>query len=72
MPKGRPLKIKGSNIPVTEADVNCNTLPRPADSYGLLIVKLKLKLGHKSHVIFEPVRPGAVVQFLEFLTITII
>ena len=47
--------------------VNYNTLPRPVDSYGLLIVKLKLKLEHKRHVIFEAVRPGLVVQFLEFL-----
>ena len=64
MPKS--LKMKGSicNIPVTEIDVNCNTLPRPADSNGLLIVKLKPKLKNKNHVIFEK---ALVVQFLEFL-----
>ena len=34
MPKGKSLKIKGSicNIPVSEVDVNCNMLSRPADS----------------------------------------
>ena len=43
MPKGKSLKIKGSicNIPVSEVDVNCNMLPRPADSNGLIIVKLE-------------------------------
>ena len=69
MPQGKSLKMKGSicNIPVTEVDVNCNTLPRPADSNGLLIVKLKRKLEYKIHVIFGAVRPASVVQFLEFL-----
>ena len=69
MPKGKSLKMKGSicNIPVTEVDVNFNTLHRPEDSNGLLIVKLKLKLEYKSHVIFEVVTPALVVQFLEFL-----
>ena len=42
----KSTKMKGSicNIPVIEVDVNCNTSPRPADSNGLLIVKLKCKL----------------------------
>ena len=41
MPKAKSLKMKSSiyNIPVTEFDVNCNTLPRSAESNGLLIVK---------------------------------
>ena len=69
MPKGKSLKMKGSicNIPVTKVDVNCNTLPRSADSNSLLIVKLKGKLEYKIHVIFEAVRPELVAQFLEFL-----
>ena len=69
MSKDKSWKMKGSicNIPVTIVDVNCNTLPRPADSNGLLIAKLKRKLEYKSHVISEVVRPGLVVQFLEFL-----
>ena len=62
MPKGKSLKIKGSicNIPVAEVDVNCNILPRPADSNGLLIVKLKRKFEYKIHLIFEAVRPALV------------
>ena len=69
MSKDKSWKMKGSicNIPVTIVDVNCNTLPRPADSNGLLIAKLKRKLEYKSHVISEVVRQGLVVQFLEFL-----
>ena len=69
MPKGESLKMKDSicNIPVTEVDVNCNTLLRLADSNVLRIVKLKRKLEHKRHVIFEAVRPALVVKFLEFL-----
>ena len=49
MLKGKSLKMKGSirNVPIPEVDVNCNTLPRPADSNGLLIVKLKRKLEYK-------------------------
>ena len=69
MPKGKSLKIKGSicNIPVSEIDVNCNMLPRPVDSNGLSIVKLKRKLEYKGHAVFEAVRPGLVILFLEFL-----
>ena len=55
MPKAKLLKIKCSicNIPITEIDVNCNMLPRPADSNGLFLVKLKHKLEYKGHVVFE-------------------
>ena len=69
MPKGKSLKIKGSlcNISISEVDINCNMLPRSADSNGLIIVKLKRKLEYKSHVPFEVVRPDVVIQFLEFL-----
>ena len=49
MPKGKSRQVKGSiwNIPVSEVDVNCNMLPRPTDSNGLLIVKSKSKLEYK-------------------------
>ena len=69
MPKGKSLKIEGSicNIPVLEVDGNYKMLPRPANSNGLIIVKLKRKLEYKGHVVFEAVRPDVVVQFLEFL-----
>ena len=46
-----------SIIPIDLADV-CNTLPRPADSNGIIIVKLKRKLQYRGHVCFESVRPN--------------
>ena len=55
-PKGKLPKIKGSlcNIPVIEVYDNCKSLPGPAYSNDLLIVKLKRKSQHPSHVLFEP------------------
>ena len=69
MPKLKSLKIKVSIciIPVSEVDINCNMLPRPTDSNGLIIVKLKSKLEYKGHVVFEAIRPDVVTQFLEIL-----
>ena len=69
MPKGKLPKIKGSlcNIPVNEVHDNYRSLPRPADSNGLLIVKLKRKAQYRSHVLFEPVRPVFVERFLKYL-----
>ena len=43
------------------------SLPRPADSNDLLIVKLKRKVEYRSHVLFEPVRPVFVKRFLKYL-----
>ena len=59
MPKGQSPKVKGSicNIPVSDIDSNCNSLPRPADSNGVIVVKLKRKVEYRGHVLFEPVRP---------------
>ena len=69
MPKGESPKLKGSvcNVPISEIDTNCMTLPRPSDSNGLIIVKLKRKVEYRSHVLFEPVRPSFVESFLKFL-----
>ena len=69
MPKGKLPKIKGSlcNIPVNEVYDNCKSLPRPADSNGLLIVKLKCKVAYPSHFLFELVKPLFVESFLKFL-----
>ena len=46
MPKGKLPKIKSSlcNIPVNKVYDNCKLLPRPADSNGLLIVKLNRRI----------------------------
>ena len=51
MPKGQCLKLKGAlcNIPIDVVDL-CNTLLRPADSNGIIIVKLKRKLQYRGHV----------------------
>ena len=45
MPKRQSPKFKGDlcNIPIDAADM-CNTLPRTADSNGIVIVKFKRKL----------------------------
>ena len=69
MNKGKLLKLESiiCNIPVTEVDVNCKVLPRPVDSNGFLIVKLKRKLEYKYDGVFEVVRPTLVVQLLQFL-----
>ena len=69
MLKRKSLKIKSStcNIPLLEVGVNCNMLPSPSDSNGLIIAKLKRKLEYKSPVVFEAVRPDVVIQFLQFL-----
>ena len=55
MPNGKSFNIKGSilNISVSEGDANCNVLPRPTNSNGLIIVKLNRKLEYQDHVIFE-------------------
>ena len=59
MPKGQSPNAKGSicNIPISEIDNNCNFLLRPADSNGVIIVKLKRKAAYRGHVLFHPVRP---------------
>ena len=43
-------------------------LPRPADSNGLVVVKLKCKVEHRSHVLFFSVRPSFIEIFLKFLS----
>ena len=74
IPKGELPKIKGSscNIPVNKVYDNCQSLPRTADSNGLLIVKIKRKAEYRSYVLSEPVRPTTEnidfdEQFLKYL-----
>ena len=69
MRKGQSPKVKGSicNIPISEIDNNCNSLPRPADSNGVIIVKLKTKAAYRGHVLFEPVRPRLIESLLQYL-----
>ena len=67
--KGQSPKMKGSicNIPISEIDNNCNSLPRPADSKGVIIVKLKRKAAYRGHMQFEPVRPRLTETLLQYL-----
>ena len=69
MLKGNSAKMKGSlcNIPISEVFDTCKPLPRPADSSGLVIVKLKRKVEYRNHVLFEPSRPVFAEKFLNFL-----
>ena len=59
--KGEFSKIKGGicNVPMETSNI-CKVLPRPTDSNGLILVKLKRHLKYRGHVIFEPVRPTVV------------
>ena len=69
MPKDQSPKVKGSicNIPISEIDNNCNSLPRPADSNGVIIVKLKREATYRGHVLFEPVIPRLIESLLQYL-----
>ena len=66
--KGEFAKIKGSicNVPIETSNI-CKMLPRPADSNGLILVKLKRHLNYRVHVIFEPVNPFFVNEPIQFL-----
>ena len=68
MPKGNAPKVKGAicNVP-TEAEIICDTLPRPAHSNGLLLLKLKRKLMYRGNVHFEPARPQLISDLLHYL-----
>ena len=68
LPKGQQCKIKGvvCNVPV-DSGTTCETLPRPPNSTGILLLKLKRKLQYKSHQYFESVRPQALKDALLYL-----
>ena len=69
MPKGQSPKLKGGalcNVLIDVVDV-CKTLPLPADSNGVAIVKLKRKLQYRGHVYFESVRPNFIMRLLQYL-----
>ena len=53
MPKGQSPKLKGSicNIPISEFGRNCMSLPRPTDSNGLIVFKMKRKAEYHSHIL---------------------
>ena len=66
--KGGFAKVKESicNIPV-ETDTVCNVLPRPVNNNGFVIVKLKRHLRYRWYAYFEPVRPSAIYEALNYL-----
>ena len=66
--KGEFVKIMGNicNIPV-KTDMVCNVLPRPINNNGLVLVKLKRHLRYQGYVYFEPVRPSAIYEALNYL-----
>ena len=68
MPKGQQRKIKGAicNVPV-ECDQTCNTLPRPPERSGIILLKLKRKLEFRGHVYFQAVRPEVILYALNWL-----
>ncbi|XP_078375419.1 uncharacterized protein LOC144658809 isoform X2 [Oculina patagonica] len=68
MPKGQQKKIKGAicNVPVT-CEETCNVLPRPPDSSGIIMIKLKRKLQFRGHVYFQAVRPQVILHALSWL-----
>ena len=41
-------------------------LPKPADSNGLIVVKLKQDLKYRGYAHFEPVRPNVIYEALNF------
>ena len=68
MPKGQQRKIRGAicNVPVS-CEETCRVLPRPPDSSGIIVLKLKRKLQFRGHVYFQAVRPEVVLHALQWL-----
>ena len=68
MPKGQQRKIRGAicNVPVS-CEETCQVLPRPPDSSGIIMLKLKRKLEFRGHVYFQAVRPELVLHALQWL-----
>ena len=68
MPKGQQKKIRGAicNVPVS-CEETCQVLPRPPDSSGIVMSKLKRKLQFRGHVYFQAVRPEVVLHALQWL-----
>ena len=68
MPIGQQRKIRGAicNVPVSFEET-CHVLPRPPDSSGIIVLKLKRKLQFRGHVYFQAVRPEVVLHALQWL-----
>ena len=61
-------KNKGTifNVPIESTDI-CNVLPRPADSNGLIVAKLKRDLKYRGYIHFELVSPSTIYQPSDYL-----
>ena len=70
MPKGQQKKIKGAicNVPV-ECAQTCSVLPRPPETSGIIMLKLKRKLDFRGHVYFQAVRPYNILNALNWLRV---
>jgi len=68
MPKGQQRKVKGAicNVPV-DCDQTCKVLPRPPETSGIILLKLKRKMQYTGHVYFQPVRPDVISNALFWL-----
>ena len=66
--KGEFAEIKGiiCNVLIETANI-CNILPRPANSNGLIVVKLKRDLKYRDYVYFKPGRPNVIYEALNYL-----
>ena len=66
--KGKFTKINGSicNIPIEAANI-WNILARPADSNGLIVVRLKKYLKYMGYVYFKLIHPNVIRQALNYL-----
>ena len=68
MPKGKQRMIYGTvcDIPVN-CDTVCQSLPRPPESSGIIMLKLKRKLKYHGHQYYESVHPAIVYDALDYL-----
>ena len=48
---------------VNKVIIICTSLPRPADSNDIVIIKLKWKTAYLGHILFKPVLPSFVKDF---------
>lgn len=72
MLKGQSPKLKGAlrNVPIHVVDI-CYTLPRPADSNSIVVLKFQKKLQYRGHIYFESVKPDIFFRLLHYLKLNI-
>ena len=69
MPKGQSRKIKCSicYIPKSKIGSTFKSLPRPADSHEIIVVKLKREVEYRRNVLFEADRPKIIKNLLNII-----